>query len=310
MGDTKIYNIENIGTAQFFSQSLDYQSLMARLAENQEMLEYLQATGKTERALKAGGELAELEAQLERLKEDVLRLYETFTKIEIDTERLAKAKAHFDKGEFREADAILDAETMAQDLERLLERDQQLDAEKAAITKNREQLSNEYLVKARLRATFYEQPNRFEEACAHFESALSAVRTSAAIFEYAVFLQNHNSFKRARALYDEALQSYRELAKETPKTYIPDVARTLNNLANLQSTQNDYEKAASNYDEALRIYQELAQENPRTYLPYVAGTLNNLAVLQKAQNDYEKATSSYDEALRSYRELAQENPRT
>ncbi|MEN8446185.1 MAG: hypothetical protein ABG776_14360, partial [Cyanobacteria bacterium J06555_13] len=88
MGDTKNYNIENIETAQFFSQSLDYQALIARIEKKQQRVQKLQKIGETELALEIGAELAADEQQLEQLKEDVLRLYETFTKIEIDTERL------------------------------------------------------------------------------------------------------------------------------------------------------------------------------------------------------------------------------
>ena len=221
MTDTKTYNIRNIETAQFFYQSLDYQALMERLAEKQEMVQLLQQAGKTDRALKAAAELDDLEHQKEQLKENVLRLYETFTKIEINTERLAQAKAHFDQGEFREADAILNAADMARDLNQLLERDQQLDQEKAEIAQHRTQLANEFLIKARLWATFYDQPNRFEQSCAYFEEALRSSRTPAAIFEYAVFLQEHNGFDQAKPLYAEALQLYRTLAKENPRTYLP-----------------------------------------------------------------------------------------
>ncbi|MEL7523489.1 MAG: tetratricopeptide repeat protein, partial [Cyanobacteria bacterium J06553_1] len=170
--------------------------------------------------------------------------------------------------------------------------------------------SNEYLVKARLRTTFYDQPNRFAETREHFESALNAVRTPSAIFGYALFLENHNEFKRAMPLYEEALRIYRELAEENPRTYLPYVAGTLNNLAILQSAQNNYELAAQSNEEALLIRRELAEKNPRTYLPDVAMTLNNLAILQSGQNNNELATLSYEEALSIYRELAEENPRT
>ncbi|MEL6780217.1 MAG: hypothetical protein AAFO06_23545, partial [Cyanobacteria bacterium J06597_16] len=71
MGDIKTYNIGNIENAQFFTQSLDYQSLTKRIAEKREMVEYLQATGKTERALTASAELGELETELEQFKENV-----------------------------------------------------------------------------------------------------------------------------------------------------------------------------------------------------------------------------------------------
>ena len=297
MGD-KTYNIENIGEAKFFYQSADYQKLTKAIADKQEMIALLQEAGKTERALAVGTELAELEQNLAQLKEDVIRLYETFTKIEIDTERLAKAKAHFDQGEFREADAILNAAEMSQDLAQLIEREAALDAQKATVAESRNQLSSEYLIKARLQATFYEQPNRFENACQYFEEALRAERSASALFEYALFLQNHNSFKQANPFYDEALRTYRELANENPRTFLPDVAMTLNNLANLQKARNDYELAANSYDEALRIRRELAKENPRTFLPDVAMTLVNLSIFYlQAKPDKAKSVALANEAI-------------
>jgi tetratricopeptide (TPR) repeat protein len=81
--------------------------------------------------------------------------------------------------------------------------------------------------------------------------------------------------------YEEALLIYRERAVENPKTYLPDVAMTLNNLANFHKDQNDFSRAFKEYEEALLIYRERAAENPRTYLSGVANVLNNLANLHK-----------------------------
>ncbi|MEO0396187.1 MAG: tetratricopeptide repeat protein, partial [Cyanobacteria bacterium P01_A01_bin.137] len=108
----------------------------------------------------------------------------------------------------------------------------------------------------------------------------------------------------------EALQVYRTLAEENPRTYLPNVAMTLNNLANLQKAKNEYGAAEANYTEALTVYRTLAEENPRTYLPNVAMTLNNLAVLQSEKNEYGAAEANYTEALQLRRTLAEENPRT
>ncbi|NEQ33348.1 MAG: tetratricopeptide repeat protein, partial [Leptolyngbya sp. SIO4C5] len=310
MGDIKTYNIGNIENAQFFTQSADYQTLTKRIAEKREYIEYLQSTGKTEKALKAGAELEDLEQQLEQFKENVFRLYETFTKIEINTERLAQAKAHFEQGEFREADAILNAAEMGQDLDRLIERDTQLNQEKAEIAQNRTQIANEFLIKARLWATFYEQPHRYEQVCEYFEVALKAARTTEAVFEFALFLQKHNAFDQAKPLYQEALKTYRALAEENPRTYLPHVATTLNNLAILQKAQNELARAEENYQQVLQICRALAEENPRTYLPYVATTLNNLANLQSDQNELARAEENYQQALQICRALAEENPRT
>jgi len=128
-------------------------------------------------------------------------------------------------------------------------------------------------------------------------------------FAYGYFLQEFNLFVDATRQYEEALQIYRELARENPKIYLPDVAATLNNLANLQKAKNEFGNALKQYEEALQIRRVLARENPSTYLPYVAETMNNLANLQKVKNQFGEALELYEEALQIYRELAQENPK-
>jgi tetratricopeptide (TPR) repeat protein len=95
-----------------------------------------------------------------------------------------------------------------------------------------------------------------------------------------------------------------------PQTYLPYVAGTLNNLANLQQAKNEFAKAEKSYEGALTIYRQLAEVNPQTYLPDVGMTLNNLAVLQKAKNEFAKAEKSYEEALAIRRQLAEVNPQT
>jgi uncharacterized protein (UPF0335 family) len=57
---------------------------MERIAEKREIVELLQEKGQTDRALKAAAELEKLEQEEAQFKENILRLYETFTKIEID----------------------------------------------------------------------------------------------------------------------------------------------------------------------------------------------------------------------------------
>lgn len=256
MGDTKTYNIENIGTAQFIYQSLDYQELTKRIEEKRELVEVYQETNKTDKALKAGADLAELEQQLDAFKDNVFRLYETFSKIEINTERLTQAKAYFDQGQFREADAILNAVEMTQDLDCLIARDRQLDHEKAEIAQGKTQIADEFLIKARLQTLTYDQPDWFEQACHYFATALTAARTVTALFEYALFLQKHNSFDQAKPLYEEALATNRTLAAENPRTYLPDVATTPINLSIFYvEAIPDQEKSIAMATEALELLQ-------------------------------------------------------
>lgn len=75
--------------------SVDYQQLIEAIRDEEELLAGI------------APERTDLRKQLE---EHVFRLHELFTRIPINTERLRLAKAHFDRGEFRKADARLKAE--------------------------------------------------------------------------------------------------------------------------------------------------------------------------------------------------------
>jgi len=256
-------------TQNIIVQSPDYQALMAGIKDKKRLLRL--ETDPLEK-LEISGELEQLEAQLEQFKENIFRLYELFSKIEINTERLRQAKDYFEQGQFREADAILQAEEMVKDLNKLLQKDQQLDQQKAEVRASREQIANEFLIKAQLWATFYEQSNRFEQTCEYFAESLRALRTTDNLFAYAYFLKEHYQLDQANLFYTEVLEICRNLGD------LLNVANTLNNLANLHSDKNERLIAEQEYQEALQIRRELAVENPRSFLPDVAMTLINLSI--------------------------------
>jgi CHAT domain-containing protein len=112
----------------------------------------------------------------------------------------------------------------------------------------------------------------------------------------------------ARDSFQEALAAYRELARQRPEVYWPDVAMTLTNLGTVQHAVNDLEGARDSYREALAAYRELARQRPEAYRPDLALTLNNLGKVQRDLKDLEGARDSYEEALAAYRELARQRP--
>ncbi len=233
---------------------------------------------------KVNDDIKEQKQKIESFKADVVRLYETFTKIEINTDRLRLAKAHFDKGEFREADAILNAEEISNEVSLLKKAIEKTQTELAEMKGNLESKANEFLIKAQLWQTFYAEPDWFEKTCEYYEKALDAYRSHEVVFQYAVFLQKHNQFAKAQFLYQEALQIRRELAKENPRTFLPDVAGTLNNLSifYLQSVP-DKEKSIALAKEAADILLPIYEKVPylQNYL------LTALQVLKANGVDFE-----------------------
>ena len=148
----------------------------------------------------------------------------------------------------------------------------------------------------------------FDEACNFYEKLIAIERSSENLFGYADLLYSLNDFSKAKEYYEEILVTYRALATKNPQAYNPDLAVTLNNLANLFSNNNEIKQAKDCYQEALEIRRDLATKNPQAYNPYLASTLNNLATLLSNNNEIKQAKDCYQEALDIRRVLAKKNP--
>ena len=290
--------------------SVDYQQLMAEIKDSEELLAGI-ATERTDLRLKQSAKLEELRKQLEDFKAQVFRIYEQITRIPINTERLRRAKEHFEKGEFREADAVLKAEEIERDVERLKLEQTAAKDKLAAIEQDLADRANEFLLKAQLSLVtpLAEGEDRFRRTEGCFTQALAAARTAEALFAYAYFLHQNNAFSKAEPLYQEALQQVRSLAEAEPKAFLKGVANTLNNLAILHADTQAYGPALKEYEEALKIRRSLAEAEPKAFLPYVATTLNNLAILHRQTQDYGPALKEFEEALKLYRSLAEAEPK-
>lgn len=94
----------NIIVKQFFIKSIDYETLTDEIKIKIDLLDTAINSFKKKHISKELNNLLILEKEF---KIDILLLANTFSKLEIRTERLRKAKKLFELGKFREADAIL-----------------------------------------------------------------------------------------------------------------------------------------------------------------------------------------------------------
>jgi hypothetical protein len=106
----------------------------------------------------------------------------------------------------------------------------------------------------------------------------------------------------------EASNIYRRLAQANPATYEPDLAMSLNNLANCLSETGDRAGALAPATETVNIRSRLAQANPATYEPDLARSSNNLANCLSETDDRAGALTPATEAVNIRRRLAQANP--
>ena len=123
-----------------------------------------------------------------------------------------------------------------------------------------------------------------------------------------LYLYQQKLYHLVEDYYVKPLREFRERATANPDTFLPDVAMTLNNLANLHSNLNRFEMAEDEYKEALEIYRKLAEANPDAFLPYVGGTLFNIALLRMSEHRKDEAKKACEEALKIYKAMAKKAP--
>jgi tetratricopeptide (TPR) repeat protein len=96
----------------------------------------------------------------------------------------------------------------------------------------------------------------------------------------------------------------RQLAATNPDAWLPDLARSLNNLGVRLSELGRRQEALAPTEEAVTIYRRLAASNPEAWLPDLAGSLNNLGVRLSRLGRRQEALASTEEAVTIYRGLA------
>ncbi|MEM8720030.1 MAG: tetratricopeptide repeat protein [Cyanobacteria bacterium P01_G01_bin.39] len=109
------------------------------------------------------------------------------------------------------------------------------------------------------------------------------------------FYYGQGIYKQAELLWEQCLSKCQKRFGEQH----PDVAASLNNLANLYKSQGKYEAAEPLYQEALELLKQLLGEQH----PDVATSLNNLADLYQLQGKYEAAEPLYQKALELRKQL-------
>ena len=278
-----------------------YQKLLNDVAELEQGLQ--SAKGTVRLALNTA--LEGKRKELQEMEEKLFAIAQTIMRITIDDpddEQVRQAKDYAAEGKFEEALALLGEDELIAEAQRL--------SALAAAVNNKQRVSVEKIVlriqllsAAKSDFTWVQQCiNLYRQAVAFARPCYAPFDLASLIFSQAKFLQENNQFKEAAEAYLEVLSYFREQGD------LPNVAWTLNNLANLHSDTHYFKAAEDEYREALGIRRELAKTTPEAYLPDVATTLNNLAILHSDTHDFKAAEDEYREALGIRRELAKTTP--
>ena len=130
---------------------------------------------------------------------------------------------------------------------------------------------------------------------------------SALLSNQSSMLSDLGQLKEALAAIEEALSIRRKLAVTRPEL-LPEVARSLNKLANKLSDLGRLEEALAASQEALTIFRQLTVARPEGFLPDLAMSLNNLTVMLSDIGQIEEALQTVNEAVPLYFQLAIAHP--
>ena len=126
-----------------------------------------------------------------------------------------------------------------------------------------------------------------------YTSKLAAVLSNLAVmatklYEQGIRLYQEGKLDKSEAMFSEALGLYRELADADSRTYLPEVAKMLRNVANLLDKRQNWEESEKLYQEELAINKQLAQQS-RQYTADVARTYGNLSNHALLMKQFDKA---------------------
>ena len=186
------FNIQNSPNASInvlISKSYEYNELNDQLKTLEEFFS-LTPEDNAEKRLQISGKINKLKDRIEQFKKDVLQLAQAFQNIEINpnqnidinSDRLRRAKEFFDKGEFGEARAVLETEL------------EQMRDEQAYLLKERERFekdvlpkltnnSEEFFILALTTRADYDNPNRYADTCRYFELSIASEATKVNLFQ-------------------------------------------------------------------------------------------------------------------------------
>ncbi|WP_018619454.1 hypothetical protein [Spirosoma luteum] len=141
-------DISNSNITVIINKSADYKRLLDELSSLEEHLTDLNPE-KADKINQLKNRIINKNAEIERFEQDVISLAEAFSKININTSRLIKAKEYFNEGKFKEANTILKLTEIDKDQNLLLTAKSKKEIELEGLSKQLIDNSNEYYIKAK-----------------------------------------------------------------------------------------------------------------------------------------------------------------
>lgn len=247
---------------------------------------------------------------LQNFIEEILSLAEKFSQIEINTERLKIAEEHFQKGEYREARAILGSKESFEELDLLIKQKDQLEYQ---VDKNQQALiskADELVILAIFTSVDYQDENRLNLTISFFEKSLCAYRSRENISEYASFLFKHHYYSKAKEYYSELVDIYDKFSEEQPTLDVSGYLVDLVFLVKLEILTGQFGTAENKLKGAIELGRKNISDLDEYSLFAFSLAINELAHLKIKKEQYANAAEHFKEALKIERILYKLNSDT
>lgn len=237
-------------------------------------------------------------------KHGILQLAETFSKIEIDSERLQEAYKLFLEGKYSEARTILMMEQALNEHNDLLEKRDKLSQDIAENERKLKQKAKESFLLANLQAVNYSiGPSRVDEASKYFQLAIREHKCFEYLINYASFLRQNNRRRDAEKICQETISFIKENYKETDEEK-QNLAEILTEYVQVLIVFPDrLSFAEETAREALAIYSSLKIIPKKSIFTFVK-ILNELGNVLDELGKYSDAENFYEnefEIINSYK---------
>ena len=150
-------------------------------------------------------------------------------------------------------------------------------------------------------ANIYRETQRFKESEEMLKATIQIYDNLANIY------RETQRFKESEEMLKAAIQIYERLAKENPKAYESDLARSYNNLALLYSNTQRLKESEEVLKAAIQIYERLYNNNPQEYQGLLAFNYYCLGTLMTENNKQDDAIEAFEHSVKLSKELIKED---
>jgi tetratricopeptide (TPR) repeat protein len=268
MIEKKIYNIDRIDDAEFYNQidvfdnkafNINYiakanvinfnnfNEYVFLTKEINNLKQDLKSIKDIQRRKKQEEVLIEKYKRKEYFKKEVIHLYEIFNMIELNTERLRLAKECFDKGEIKQADAILISEQLENDQTKLLELNKQKKDELEKLNSDLRNNAIEFYIKAQTSVLNDETSDKFLLVCSFFENSLKSYFLPQVSLSYASFLREYKHLKESAIYFSKTLEHINFFDGEELAFAFMELGLFCKEFKELDLAEELFEKAINQY---------------------------------------------------------------